>query len=160
MSEWAIIVHMMTLRHEHISHITGPLWEESPVAVGSLHNEPMELWCRSCHDDVMKWKLFCASLAICAGNWPVPVEFPTQRPVTQSFDVFFDLRLNKRLSKISWGWWFETPSRPLWRNRYATSGHWVMYVCCYEMCPIEHTHMVLSCCILFWVYYVEWMGWR
>ena len=42
-------------------------------------------------------------------------EFPTQRPVTQSFD-FFDLRLNKRLSKQSWGWWFETSSRPLWRQ--------------------------------------------
>ena len=36
--------------------------------------------------------------------------------MTQSFDVFFDLRLNKRLSKQSWGWWFETPSRPLWRH--------------------------------------------
>ena len=44
-------------------------------------------------------------------------EFPVQRPVTWSFDVFFDLRLNKRLCKQSWGWWFETPSRPLWRHR-------------------------------------------
>ena len=42
-------------------------------------------------------------------------EFPAQRPVTRSFDVFFDLRLNKRLSKQSWGWRFETLSRPLWR---------------------------------------------
>ena len=42
---------------------------------------------------------FSALLAICAGNSPVPGEFPTQRPVTRSFDVFFDLRLNKRLSK-------------------------------------------------------------
>ena len=33
---------------------------------------------------------------------------PAQRPVTRSFDVFFDLRLNKRLSKQPWGWWFET----------------------------------------------------
>ena len=40
----------------------------------------------------------------------------TQRPVTRNFDVFFDLRLNKRLSKQSWGWWLETPSRPLWRH--------------------------------------------
>ena len=39
-----------------------------------------------------------------------------QRPVTRSFDVFFDLRLNKRLSKQSWGWWFDTPSRSLWRH--------------------------------------------
>ena len=40
----------------------------------------------------------------------------TQRPVTQSFVVFFDLRLNERLSEQSLGWWFETPSRPLWRH--------------------------------------------
>ena len=59
---------------------------------------------------------FSALLAICAGNSPVPGEFPTQRPVTRSFDVFFDLRLNKRLSKQSWGWWFETPSWSLWRQ--------------------------------------------
>ena len=58
-----------------------------------------------------------ALLAICAGNSPVPGEFPAQRPVTRSFDVFFDLRLNKRLSKQSWGWWFETLSRPIWRHR-------------------------------------------
>ena len=44
-------------------------------------------------------------------------ELPTQRPVTRSFDVFFVLRLNKRLSKQSWGWWFETQSCPLWRHR-------------------------------------------
>ena len=45
-----------------------------------------------------------------------PGEFPTQWPVTRSFDVFFDLRLNKRLSKQPWGWWFETPSWSLWRH--------------------------------------------
>ena len=60
---------------------------------------------------------FSALLAICAGNSPVPGEFPPQRPVTRSFDVFFDLRLNKRLSKHWWGWWFETLSRSLWRHR-------------------------------------------
>ena len=38
---------------------------------------------------------FSALLAICAGNSPVPGEFPTQRPVTRSFDVYFDLRPNK-----------------------------------------------------------------
>ena len=55
-------------------------------------------------------------LAICAGNSPVPDEFPTQRPVTRSFDVFFDLRTNKRLSKQWWCWWFETQSCPLRRH--------------------------------------------
>ena len=50
------------------------------------------------------------------GNSPVIGEFPSQRPVTQSFDVSFDLRPNKRLSKQLWGWWFETPSWSLWRQ--------------------------------------------
>ena len=50
------------------------------------------------------------------GEFTGPGEFPTQRPVTRSFDVFFDLRLNKRLSKQPWGWWFETPSWSLWRQ--------------------------------------------
>ena len=61
--------------------------------------------------------IFSPLLATCAENSPVPGEFLTQRPVTRSFDVFFDLRLNKRLSKQSRGWWLETPSRPLWRHR-------------------------------------------
>ena len=39
-----------------------------------------------------------------------------KRPVTWSFDVFFDLSLNKRLSKQSKPRWFETPSRSLWRR--------------------------------------------
>ena len=59
---------------------------------------------------------FSALLALSAGNPPVTGEFPSERPVTRSFGVFFDLRLNKRLSKHSWGWWFETPSRQLWRH--------------------------------------------
>ena len=50
------------------------------------------------------------------GAFTGPGEFPSQRPVTGSFDVFFDLRLNKQLSKQWRGWWFETLSRPLWRH--------------------------------------------
>ena len=46
---------------------------------------------------------FSVSLALCAGNSPVTGEFPPQRAVTRSFDVFFDLRPNKRLSKQWWG---------------------------------------------------------
>ena len=59
---------------------------------------------------------FSALLALCAGNSPVTGECPAQRPVTRGFDVFFDLRLNGRLSKQSWGWWFEKLLRPLWRH--------------------------------------------
>ena len=39
---------------------------------------------------------FSALLALCAGNSPVTGEFPSLRPVTRSFDFFFDLRLNNR----------------------------------------------------------------
>ena len=59
---------------------------------------------------------FPALLSLCSGNSPVTGEFPTQRPVTRSFDVLLDLRLYNWLSKQSWCWWFETLSRPLWRH--------------------------------------------
>ena len=71
---------------------------------------------------------FSALLAICAGHSSVTSEFPGQRPVPRSFDVFFDLRLNKRLSKQSWGWWFETLSRPLWRHRNANPSDLPCYI--------------------------------
>ena len=70
----------------------------------------------SVHDDVIKWKHI-------PRNWPFvrgihrSQWIPHTRPVTQSFDVFFDLRLNKRLSRQPWGWWSETPSSSLWRHR-------------------------------------------
>ena len=71
---------------------------------------------------------------------PVTGEFPSQRPVTRCFDVFFDLCLNKRLSKQSWVWWFETLSHPLWRNCNAVNirpSHalsWLhMYMCSHLM---------------------------
>ena len=70
---------------------------------------------------------FSALLAICARNSPVSGEFPAQRSVTRSFDVFFDLCLNKGLSKQSWGWWFETLPHPLWR-------HFNVYFCLLHLC--------------------------
>ena len=69
---------------------------------------------------------FSALLAICEGNSPFPGEFPAQRPVTRIFDVLFDLRPNKQLSKQWWGWWFQTPSCSLWRHRNA-------------MCAVNHS---------------------
>ena len=70
---------------------------------------------------------FSALLATCAGNSPVPGEFPAQRAMTQSFDVFFDLRLNKRLRKQSWGWWFDTLLCPLWRHWNVCMGYLSMF---------------------------------
>ena len=70
---------------------------------------------------------FSALLAFCAGNSRVTGEFPLQRPVTRIIDDSFDLLLNKRLGKQSWGWWFETPSRPLRRHSNVT---WPSLKCC------------------------------
>ena len=90
-----------------LTHFTGASW-----------------WCH-------QMETFSALLAICAGNSPVHGEFPAQRPVTWSFDVFFDLRLKKWLSKQSWGCWFETLSLPLWRHRnvYGSLSQNVLNIC-------------------------------
>ena len=69
---------------------------------------------------------FSALLAICEGS---PRWIPPQRPVTRSCDVFVDLRLNKRLSKHWWGWWFETLSHPLWRHS---------FICNLTTCPCHN----------------------
>ena len=52
----------------------------------------------------------------CAGNSPVTGEFPDKGNWRRTLMFLFDLLLNKRLSKLSCGLWFETPSRPLWRH--------------------------------------------
>ena len=80
------------------------------------------------------------------GEFTGPGEFPSQRPVTRSFDVFFDLRPNKRLSKQPWGWWFETPSWSLWRQCNVNCKHIFIFRCkmakvlnqvTYEVCELE-----------------------
>ena len=101
-------------------HLTGrvALSNTNPFA-GNWHSKVPRTFSRSPRS-LIWWRhqmeTFSALLALWAGNSPVTGEFPSQRPVTHSFDVFFDLRLNKRLGKQSWGWWFETPLRSLWRH--------------------------------------------
>ena len=97
---------------------------------------------------------FFALLAICAGNSPVPGEFPAQRPVTRNFDVFFDLRVKKRLSKQSWGRWFETLSRPLWchcndRQLTVPWGTWLWFWMCNFHCITVITFVSISSDIAF-----------
>ena len=82
-----------------------------------IHDSPRSNWRKfEQHDDVIKWKHFPCYWPYERGILPVTGEFSAQRPVTRSFDVFFDLHLNKQLSKQSWCWWFETLSRSLWRH--------------------------------------------
>ena len=95
-----------------LSHLlNNPILMVWPSSAASTHVHDSTLIITVAHDDVIKYTLFSALLAICAGNSPVTGEFPAQRPVTRSFDIYFDLRLNKRLSKKWRCWWFETPAR-------------------------------------------------
>ena len=64
---------------------------------------------RGFHDDTIKWKHFPRYWFFMRGIHRWPVDYPSRRPVTRSFDVFFDLHLNKGLSKQSRRWWFEKP---------------------------------------------------
>ena len=101
-------------RHCLRTHFTGVSWYEIIlfqiclrfISNSSTDNTKALVY----HDDVIKWKDF-------QYYWPFFDRwFPSQRPVTWSFDVFFDLCLNKRLSKQSRCRWFETPSHSLWRH--------------------------------------------
>ena len=94
---------------------------------------------------------------------PVTDEFPTQRPVTRSFDVFFDLRLNKRLSKQSQGWWFETPSCLSWRHCNVLGLYRLEIdpTYCHDLSAAVHFDLfhdinpVLLCFVLLWLYHVS-----
>ena len=127
---------MRCQRHEYLpTGLPGAIMHEETansfnITVGDIDWRLVSRWWRY-HMDT-----FSASPAICAGNSAVTGEFPAQRPVTQSFDVFFDQRLNKRLSKQWGGGWSEKPSRPLWRhcneiarfsNRHTIVWRWCIY---------------------------------
>ena len=101
------------------------------------------------HDDVIKWKHSPRHWPFVWGIHRSPVNSP-HRPVTRTFDVFFDLRLNKRLSKQSWDWWFETPSRPLWHHCNVI-GPWEICIrflkCNFQSCfPDRYLQILLWYC--------------
>ena len=90
--------------HWHWHSIRDWQWNEQPLmgVLNQLHPR----------DDVIKGKRF-------PRHWPFVRrigEFPLQKATTRSFDVFFDLRLNRRVNKQSCGQWFDTPLRSLWRQ--------------------------------------------
>ena len=66
-------------------------------------------WCRYAWSSLCvliwwrhKMETFSALLAICAGNSPVTDEVLAQRPVTRSFDVFFDLCYSNANYTLQW----------------------------------------------------------
>ena len=105
---WYFAVHLLPTRFTWSSLITGKPYRMVSAVPWWRHQT----------------ETFSALLALCAGNSLVTGEFPSQRPVTRSFDFFFDMCLNKQLSIQSWCWWFETPSHPLWRH--TVMNHWFL----------------------------------
>ena len=101
--------------------VISPANVPAPNIIGQQQEQCITTWWRH------QMETFSALLALCAWNSPVPGEFPSQSPVTRSFDVFFDMPLNKGLSKQSRGWWFETPLRSLWRQSNDTFNQYAFY---------------------------------
>ena len=101
-----------------------------------------------CHENIVAWwrrkmKTFSVLLALCVENSPVTDDFPAQRTGTRSFFVFFDLRMNKQLSKQSWGWRFGTPLLSLWR--FCNSNPvWGLVLIIYRL---EAKKISFSCCV-------------
>ena len=122
-----------------IGHAIFPTWYilksklvqgMSLTVIARFLSPPPWLWYsqdNSRHDDVIKSK-------------HLPRYWPFARGIhrsPRSFNMFFDLCPNKRLSKQSWGWWFETPSRPLWHHCNGGSEDdipWLIYVSYYIQC--------------------------
>ena len=98
--------------------------------------------CAKVHDDVIKWKHFPRNWPLVWGIHHSPVNFPykCQWPGALIFSLIF--ALNKRLSKQSWGWWFETPSHSLWRHCNVVARSWEYGSWCHW--PTSHTviHLV------------------
>ena len=107
--------------------VTRPRWVTGLVTVLSVG-----MCCCQIMMTPSNGSIFRVTSPLC-GEFTGPGDFPTQRPVTRSFDVFFDLRLNKGLSKQPWGWWFETPSWSLWRQcNLAECTKTTIHICCVQ----------------------------
>ena len=81
-----------------------------------MYASPFVKYSPNAHDDVIKWKYFARYRPSVARVARWPVESPRKGQWRQSFGDFFDLRLNKQLSKPLRRWWCEKPSHSLWRN--------------------------------------------
>ena len=80
---------------------------------------------------------FSELLVICERNPPVSGEFPSPRPMTQSFDVFFDLRLKSGWAKWLRRRWFETHWRSLWRHCNAELHAWPISISSFRLASIH-----------------------
>ena len=112
-----ILIIMMRQSYSHLIFIMGNLrprrwWFDTEM--------PPTWWSH-------QMETFSTLLAICAFEFTGDRWIPHTKASNAGFGVLFDLRLNKQLSKQSWGWWFETPSRPLWCHCNGVTTKWPSY---------------------------------
>ena len=111
------------------------------------------------HVDLIKWKQFPRYWPFVRGIHRPPL--PSQSPVSRSFDVFFDLHLNKQFNIQTSRRWLEKPSRSLWCHRneliievleaILNSGHFLQpAVCSLLQCMQKHTHNPRLCLFHKW----------
>ena len=114
---WELILGIDAILLEHSGYRHTPCWLYSTRMPQESRNAAFISWYSQLSNMMTSsnGNIFRVTGPLC-GNSPVTGEFPAQRPVTRSFEVFFELRLNKRLSKQSWGWWFEKSSHLSWRH--------------------------------------------
>ena len=120
------------------------------------------------HGDVIKWKHFPRYWPFVQGNHWSPVNSPHKGEWSGAFDVFFDMHLNKRLSKQSWGWWFQMNSRPLWRHCDEAQNDFPSATRHHVSCVFRRWRLQLESCVsLRWLgrnfFYLAWVpnsyGW-
>ena len=76
------------------------------------HTDSIFTWTR---DDVIKWNHFTRHWPFVRGIHRSP-EFPSHRPVTQSFNIFWSVS-EQTVEQTIETWWFGTPLCSLWRHR-------------------------------------------
>ena len=130
---FTLTIHPYSFRHDFLSHLTS-----------RMTLKYMAQWITSIPRLYSTTMMASANGNILRVTGSLCVEFtghrwiPLTRSVTWSFDVFCDLRLNKQLSKQSWGWWSETPSRSLWRH---FNDAWTIWDASYHACvTLRDTH--------------------
>ena len=114
------------------------------------------------HDDVIKWKHSPLYWPFMQGIHRSAVNSPHKGQWRGALMFSFIYTLNKRLTKQSWGWWFETPSRSLWRYcndtsripRSAPFCYRNMHMCAHFRYKRVHFGILVWCIVGFvrWVY--------
>ena len=138
-----MLSHMQGIWNESCGITLSPLFSEGGAI--SISIDIASIW-KTCMMTSSKGNIFRVTCPLC-GEFTDPGEFPTKRPVTRSFDVFFDLRLNKRLSKQLRDWWFETQSWSLWRhgNVNADLDYLLIFICKYRQLPDAQCYINMAC---------------